>query len=294
MKTTYIYGIRCLEINKYIYIGKSNNPRHRYGRLENAHNNCIQKFAQGYGEDNFRIEELEIVKFKTLEEWVDREKFWKLKLEQEGHPLCNKNDGGGGPTEVSEEVRAKIRKGVSKSWTLEKRKEQSKSFSGEGNPMYGPSSEEARNKIIESWTPERRKDQSRKMSGENHPLYGKTGKDHPRFGKHHTEEWKREQSKRMSGEGNPMYGKPQTEESNRKRSETVKEWHKIHGKPTAKPYPALYNVKTEEFILAGRNLAKLCREQNLSYDVMWALTRRHTKQTRDGWRLAMKNESELH
>lgn len=42
----------------------------------------------------------------------------------------------------------------------------------------------------ESWdnNPERKKNQSERFTGEGNPMYGKTGVDHPRFGKKHTEE----------------------------------------------------------------------------------------------------------
>ena len=110
MDKTYIYGIRDLEIGKFIYVGKSNDPEHRYGKIGNSHNDCVRELVEQKGEDSFQIEELEEVQFKASEDWIKREKFWKLKLESEGHPLCNQNDGGGGVTEVTEETRTKISK----------------------------------------------------------------------------------------------------------------------------------------------------------------------------------------
>jgi group I intron endonuclease len=78
--------------------------------------------------------------------------------------------------------------------------------------------------------------------GKNHPMYGKhhteeaikkikenrpdtSGKNHPMYGKHHTEESKiliSQNSARLSGKEHPMYGKKHTEESRTKMSESHK------------------------------------------------------------------------
>jgi len=275
MKVTCIYGIRDLEMDQYIYVGKSNDPKHRYGRIGNSHNECVQEFVEEWGEDNFQIEILEQVRFKSSEEWVDREKFWKLKLEGEGHPLCKKNDGGGGVTEVSEETRAKI-----------------------SETMTGREvAEEHKANLRESWTPERRNAQSVRLSGEGCYLYGKTDEEHPRYGKHHTEEWKHEQSERMLGENNPMYGKTgkdspsygksPSKETRAKQSEASL-GKGLGNERGAKSYPAFYNVKTGEYIPAGKNLVKLCCERSISYGVMSNLKQGCAKQSKTGWRVETK------
>ncbi len=87
-------------------------------------------------------------------------------------------------------------------------------------------------------------------------------------GKKHTEEWKQNQRKRVLGKNNPAYGKAFN----------------------AKPYPALYNAKTDKFIPAGYNLTKLCIDMELRYGSMYGLTAGTSKQTRDGWRLATESE----
>lgn len=53
----------------------------------------------------------------------------------------------------------------------------------------------------------------------------------------------------------------------------------------AKPYPAFYNVFTEETIPAGANLSKLCRECNLNGANMGNVRKGVVLETRDGWRL---------
>ena len=56
-------------------------------------------------------------------------------------------------------------------------------------------------------------------------------------------------------------------------------------KKIAKPYPAFYNTKTKEFIPAGCNLAKMCRESDLHYENFRGLIIGKMKQSMDGWRL---------
>ena len=60
----------------------------------------------------------------------------------------------------------------------------------------------------------------------------------------------------------------------------------IGNERSAMPYPAFYNVKTDEYISEGINLAKICREYKLNYSVMGALRRREKVISKDGWRLA--------
>ncbi len=276
MKITYIYGIRDLELDQYIYVGKSNDPKHRYSRISNSHNDCVEKTVKEKGENNFKVEELEQVQFKSRD-WVKRERFWVVKFREEGHPLCNKNDGGGGVAEVSEEIRAQI-----------------------SETMTGREvTEEHKVRLCESWTSERRKAQGMRLSGEGCYLYGKTGEDHPRYGTHHTKEWKQVQSKRMSGKNNPMYGKTGEDSPNYGKSPSKETRAKqsaaslgkgLGNERGAKLYPAFYNVKTGEYIPAGKNLVKLCREQNLSYGVMSNLKQGCARQSKTGWRLVTEKE----
>lgn len=59
---------------------------------------------------------------------------------------------------------------------------------------------------------------------------------------------------------------------------------------SAKPYPAFYNVLTEEYIPAGWNLAKTSSERGLSYYAMSSLKNGYTQQSSVGWRLATYEE----
>ncbi len=151
----------------------------------------------------------------------------------------------------------------------------------------------------------------KKLREEGHSLLNKNdGGGGPTAGYRHTEETKAKQSKVKMGENNPrgFLGKHHSEETIAKISKTLmghevteetiakirkgnlgrevaEETRVKLSKAAAKPYPAFYNTKTGEQIPIGKNLTKLCREQNLSYDVLYRLKSGHAKQSRDGWRL---------
>lgn len=76
-----------------------------------------------------------------------------------------------------------------------------------------------------------------------------------------------------------------TEETRTKLRIALIKWHKTHENPSVQPYPAFFNVLTEEFIPSGTNLSKLCVEQGLSHGNMVNLKLGNTNQTRDGWKL---------
>ena len=99
MSITYIYGILDLEIGLFIYIGKSNEPCGRFkGHVRHSDNDCVRKFVEEKGIDDFSLIILERTNFFKPKDWIKRERFWISKFRKEGHPLCNKNGGGGGPT----------------------------------------------------------------------------------------------------------------------------------------------------------------------------------------------------
>lgn len=127
------------------------------------------------------------------------------------------------------------------------------------------------------------------VSGENNPFYGK----------HHTEETKGKQSRVKLGASNPMYEKPHTEKSKIKMSKvqaghevTQKTRNKI-GEANAGSYPAFFNVETQEYVPAGRNLRKICRNHPLPYDRILHLKTGRTLQSKDGWKLASTNPAEI-
>ena len=127
------------------------------------------------------------------------------------------------------------------------------------------------------------------MSGENNPFYGR----------YHSEETKKKQRERKLGENNPFFGERHTDESKIKMSE-VQTGHEVTqearnkiGDANAGSYPALFNAETQEYIPAGRNLKKMCREQALPYDRMLRLKTGKTLQSEDGWRLASTNPEKI-
>ena len=115
-----------------------------------------------------------------------------------------------------------------------------------------------------------------------------SGENHPNYGKHCSEETRAKMSKAKLGENNsmygkfgknnPMYGKHRTEKTKVKLRKASK-----GNESAAKLYPAFYNIKTKEYIPAGINLARMCKEYGLQYLTMHFLQHKRTKQSRDGW-----------
>lgn len=169
MKTTYIYGIRDLEVGGFIYVGKSNKPKGRCkSHIRHSDIKYLRKYVQEKSCDCFGLEILEKVGFEVDRGWVKRERFWVRKLRREGHPLLNKNDGGQGPSgghRQTEESNAK------------------RSVALSGRTL----SEEHRANISVAKRGKKNPNCSREMSGENNPMYGK----------HHTEETNRKNSERV-------------------------------------------------------------------------------------------------
>ena len=337
MKTTYIYGIWDLEIGLFIYIGKSNTPQGRFkGHIKHSSNACVRKFVEEKGVDNFGLVILEKTNFFGIRDWVKREKFWIKKFRKEGHPLCNKNDGGGGPTEQTEEVNAKRSESVKKSWTDERRAEESKRKSGKGNPMYGRHhTEESRAKESKTWQEKggghwarnkqstehvARRVESRKASWTPEKSAAQSARTKARWadpeGRTRLTEWwtdpekKATHSKGIRESWTPERREAQgellkqgwTPERRVKNGALSKASWAAAGperrtaaaermrKAIAKPYPAFYNIKTEELIPAGMNLSKLCRGLGLRVGRLSGVATGDIKKTRDGWRLATEKE----
>ncbi|MBC8459294.1 MAG: hypothetical protein H8D67_14975, partial [Deltaproteobacteria bacterium] len=191
MKITYIYGIEDLELQKFIYIGKGNDTYERLQYLiQHSHNDCVLESIREKGQDNFGLKVLETVEFEVPKDWIVREKFWTTKLREEGHPLCNKNDGGGGPTELSEEQRrhlSRVTTGKKKSkehCANISRARKGMEFSESHRANIGKASKGRK------YSAEVCEQRSKAASGENNPFYGK----------HHTEEAKAKQSKSHMGQ----------------------------------------------------------------------------------------------
>ncbi len=262
MKTTYIYGVRDLEIGKFIYAGKSNKPFERYkSHMNGSGNDCVRKLVKEKGQDNFQVELLEKVYFEGNRDWGRREKFWRAKFKREGHPLCNKTNGGGsgGGWHLTEETKAR----------------QSKAKLGKNNPMFGRTGKDAPS-YGKPVSDETRAKLSKASTGKSPTL--ETREKLRKACSNVSEETRAKQSKAKMGKNNPNYGKVYSAEDLAERSKRA-----MGNEHSALFYPAFYNIRTKRYIHAGKNLKKLCREQNLNYDVMLNLKCGEYKQSKDGW-----------
>lgn len=197
---------------------------------------------------------------------------------------------------------------------------------GEDSPNYGRKNpehsrrmlgkrhtEEAKQNMRASWTPERRREKSKQMSGEKNPFYGKRrseetkakisktkSKAHPAFGNVMTGEFipAGHNLRKLCQERNINYNTLLSLRDN-KFQQSRNGWRLAKNEwwlatkddfveSNAQPYPAFFNIETKEFLPAGHNLAKLCRERNLNYGVLQTLRCGGTKLSVDGWRLAHK------
>lgn len=114
-------------------------------------------------------------------------------------------------------------------------------------------------------------------------------------------EWHRQNHLSEKPKGN--IGRVWPDETNQKRSGSMKAWlqdndptmlgkhhteeakNKI-GEANGRPYPAFYNILTGDYIPSGTNLAKLCRETQLSLNAMRNIKKGACQQSSDGWILA--------
>lgn len=286
MKTTYIYGIRDLELDRFIYVGKSNRPRARFkGHIYKSDIDYLYEYIQEKGHDCFELVVLERVEFELSEDWIRQERFWIKKLRRIGHPLLNKNRGGTGPSgghRQTEESNAKRRESCKRAWTEEKRAKHGERVKGVNNPMYGRGAEFSGENHSGGMTGKHHTDETKVKirEGNQKAWTPKKRREHGEISKQNwTPEMRVKQSARVSSKNNPMYGKQHTEE-----------WKQKHAEDVAKPYPSFYNVSTGKHIPAGKNLCKLCHEFGLSLDAMGALARCTHKRSRDGWRLATEEE----
>jgi hypothetical protein len=97
MKTTFIYILKCPKTGDIRYVGKSNNPKHRYNahmRTDNTASchkiNWIQKLLK----EGLKPE-LEILEEVSEENWKERERYYISKY-RELYDLTNCKDGGEG------------------------------------------------------------------------------------------------------------------------------------------------------------------------------------------------------
>ncbi len=200
-------------INNKCYVGQAINIRRRknyhFSRLRsNSHyNQHLQDAFNLYGESNFIFEILEIVEFpqdfvsnmknyrKYLEpfeqKWID---FYQAAKGEYGY---NGRPAAGSPLGCTHNELTLIKMGVS----------QRKRF------RENPITEETKNKISESQKGEKSYHWGTHPADKTKGIWReqRQGKNHPMYGKHHTEESneKNRQSHlgKYTGENNPMYGK---------------------------------------------------------------------------------------
>lgn len=126
------------------------------------------------------------------------------------------------------------------------------------------------------------------LPGEGNPMFGLFGENNPNFGSHRSEETKKKISDIRKINGHPNNGKPMSEEQKKKISiankgkivseESVRNMAQKHEKEYDMISPS------GEFIHI-RNMAKFCRENNLSAGNMNAVALGKYKQYK-GWRKA--------
>lgn len=113
------------------------------------------------------------------------------------------------------------------------------------------------------------------QKGTRNPWYGVFGKDHPNFGRNHTEETKHKISASMMGVNNPFFGKHHTEETKRKLSERIvsnETRHKISENHadvsgTNNPFFGKHHTEETKKLLSTANTGSQSGEKNPMYDV---------------------------
>ncbi len=251
MRTTYIYGVWDLGIQKFVYAGKSNMPPIRFKvHMKYSSNEDLRELVAEKGAESFGLIILEKTGFFTPRGWVKREKFWVKKFRKEGHPLCNKNDGGQGPTEHTEETLAKM--GVA--------------LSGDNNPRGFLGKHHTKETLVKLSKPRSEKTKAKMRKPKSEKTKAKISKAN--MGHEVTEETRAKISRANTG---------------KKHSES----HRAKlANASAKPYPAFYNEVTGEYIPAGYNLKLMCEVYKLNPANMGNLRSGNTRCSLRGWRLA--------
>lgn len=272
-----MHGIYAIENTKTgrVYIGSTKNHKRRWDthrqRLHRGRhvNPYLQHAWDKYGENNFAFKLIETVPRDS--DLLTREQHY-LDIGFKEDSLYNIAKKADAPPVPS--WRGEDNPMYGKQHSEEAKAKMSESRSGPNHPLYGKSrSKETRQKISKAHTGKRlsaehRRTLSEALKNSNHPLHGVTGKDHPMFGTHRSEET----IAKMSGENHPLYGKSRSPETLAKMSAAA-----------GRPYPAFVNIKTGEHIPAGNNLKVLCESEGLSYAVFANLKQGRTTQTQNGW-----------
>lgn len=179
------------EINGKIYIGKTiwslkkRWIKHMY-HVRKGTNRYLYDAISCYGVENFKIETIE--ECYSLGQLNEQEKFWIKKCDtmnkENGYNMTDGGTGGKLPDDIIEKI-AEKKRGVP--LTEQHKKKISIALKGKGQGI--PLTEKTRKKISNTM----------KRFGIRPPLNIMPGKDHPMFGKHHTEEAKKKISQARTG-----------------------------------------------------------------------------------------------
>ena len=207
LRTFYVYEHWRTDTNQCFYVGKGFKRRAwDFKRNRNLHHkNIVSKVLR----NGFRVDVIIVEQFTSEEEAF----FLEMKLIQNyadnGVGLSNQTKGGDGMSGWKPSQK-----------TLDK---WSEIFTGEGNPMYGKLGSNHPS-FGYRHTQEHREKMSKKFSGSLNPMFGKEpynkGKPSPLKGTTHSEETKRKRSESLKGERNPMFNKAHSEETRKKMSES--------------------------------------------------------------------------
>lgn len=150
----YVYEIYDIDTNEVIYVGKGTGQR-RYSRSNHRSDEFIKSIHRRNVKS--RIVEDSLTNEDALSKEIEQIK----KRKEEGHPLCNKTEGGQGFTSSPNNP----------AYTLD--------WFGENNPFFGKH-HTSETKAIMS---ERRKGKGARY-GKDNPMYGKgfKGEDNPMYG----------------------------------------------------------------------------------------------------------------
>lgn len=151
----YVYEIYDVDTNEVIYVGKGTGQR-RYARTKHRSEEFLN--AIQYRDVKSRIVESNLTNEEALQKEIDQVKTRK----EEGHPLCNKTEGGQGF----------VSSPSNPAYTLD--------WTGENNPFFGKHHTEESKLLISK----NRKGKGARF-GKDNPMYGKgfKGKDNPMYGR---------------------------------------------------------------------------------------------------------------
>lgn len=248
------------------YVGRSRDIERRWRRHRrclrsgNHYNQHLQDAWNGYGEQAFQFGVVELV--ENEDDLKKREGYWIKRYFASG-AVYNIDRVSRGTIRVSEETRRKI----SRAKAGKKRK---------------PFSKEWRRKLSLSLMGNQRA-KGFKHTPETRRKVSLAGKGKPKSAEHNRKNSEAHRGKRCSEEtrrkiSEAQKGKRLSPEHRRKLSKSLQGVN-------AKPYPAIENKLTGEYIPAGINLSRMCREHGLNRRRISGVVHGRPRES-EGWVLA--------